>query len=230
MPNFLREHIARTVAAQRAHPQAAPAVGQIRALSAVNTINGQNSRPLGRNVGVLLGAHLGGKRWQGWLVTADTSYATDRDLLIEEDDGPSDPQAGMVMTRLALRVIIQGDEPIFAKLSPARLGAVIALAEAPAGGEPMPPDRDTSLPATWMPSMSASPARRWATPTTRATPTVLCTSNWLMKCPQRRRPSRRRPRKSPPVAASSVGCWAPTGHQPRSWRLWSHSLWFRACG
>jgi len=139
MPNFLREHIARTVAAQRAHPQAAPAVGQIRALSAVNTINGQNSRPLGRNVGVLLGAHLGGKRWQGWLVTADTSYATDRDLLIEEDDGPSDPQAGMVMTRLALRVIIQGDEPIFAKLSPARLGAVIALAEAPAGGEPMPP-------------------------------------------------------------------------------------------
>lgn len=139
IPNFLREQIARTVAAQAAYPPAAPAVGQIRALSAINTAHGQNSRQLGRNVGVLLGAHLAGKRWQGWLVTADTGYASDRDLLIEEDDGPADPQAGMVMTRLPLRVIIRGDEPIFARLSPARLGAVIALAEAPAGAEPVPP-------------------------------------------------------------------------------------------
>jgi hypothetical protein len=139
MPDFIREHIARTVAAQLAHLPSAPAVGQIRALSAVNAINEQNSRPLGRNVGVLLGAHLGGKQWQGWLVTADTNYATDRDLLIEEDDGPADPQAGMVMTRSPLRVIIHGDEPIFAKLSPARLGTVIALAEAPAGAEPISP-------------------------------------------------------------------------------------------
>lgn len=139
MPDFIREHIARTVAAQLAHLPTAPAVGQVRALSAVNAINGHNSRPLGRHVGVLLGAHLGGMRWQGWLVTADTNYATDRDLLIEEDDGPADPQAGMIMTRLPLRVVIEGDEPIFAKLSPARLGAVIALAEAPAGAEPVPP-------------------------------------------------------------------------------------------
>lgn len=138
MPNFLREHIARTVAAQAAHPSAPPAVGQIRAISAVNTIEGQNSRPLGRNVGVLLGAHLGGKRWQGWLVTSDTDYATDRDLLIEEEDGPADPQAGMIMTRLPLRVMLQGNEAIFAKLSPARLGTVIALAEAPVGAEPLP--------------------------------------------------------------------------------------------
>lgn len=139
MPDFIREHIARTVAAQLAHVPSAPAVGQIRALSAVNAINKQNSRPLGRNVGVLLGAHLGGQQWQGWLVTADTDYATDRDLLIEEDDGPADPQAGMVMTRLPLRAIIPGDAPILAKLSPARLGAVIALAEAPDGAEPIPP-------------------------------------------------------------------------------------------
>lgn len=139
MPDFIREHIARTVAAQLAHVPSAPAVGQIRALSAVNAINKQNSRPLGRNVGVLLGAHLGGQQWQGWLVTADTDYATDRDLLIEEDDGPADPQAGMVITRLPLRAIIPGDAPILAKLSPARLGAVIALAEAPDGAEPIPP-------------------------------------------------------------------------------------------
>ncbi|WP_374328027.1 hypothetical protein [Azonexus sp.] len=139
MPDFIREHIARTVAAQLAHVPSAPAVGQIRALSAVNAINDRNSRPLGRNVGVLLGAHLGGKQWQGWLVTADTDYATDRDLLIEDDDGPADPQAGMVMTRLPLRAIIPGDAPILAKLSPARLGAVIALAEAPTGAEPIPP-------------------------------------------------------------------------------------------
>lgn len=138
MPDFLREHIARTVAAQAAYPSAPPAVGQIRAISAVNTIERQNSRPLGRNVGVLLSAHLGGKRWQGWLVTADTDYATDRDLLVEEEDGPADPQAGMIMTRLPLRVMLQGDEAIFAKLSPARLGAVIALAESPVGAEPLP--------------------------------------------------------------------------------------------
>ncbi|MBF1165547.1 MAG: hypothetical protein HXL68_10960 [Dechloromonas agitata] len=138
LPDFLREHIARTVAAQAAYPSAPPAVGQIRGIATVNTIEGQNSRPLGRSVGVLLGAHLGGKRWQGWLVTADTDYASDRDLLIEEEDGPADPLAGMIITRLPLRVMLQGDEPIFAKLSPARLGAVIALAEAPVGAEPLP--------------------------------------------------------------------------------------------
>lgn len=139
LPDFLREHIARTVAAQAAYPSAPAAVGQIRAISSVNTIQRQNSRPLGRNVGVLLGAHLGGKRWQGWLVTTDTDYATDRDLLVEEEDGPADPQAGMIMSRLPLRVMLQGDEAIFAKLSPARLGAVIALAESPLGAEPLPP-------------------------------------------------------------------------------------------
>jgi hypothetical protein len=94
---------------------------------------------LARNVGVLLGAHLGGKRWSGWLVAQEVDYASDRDLVIEADDGPVDPVAGMVQTWNPVRVLIDGKERILGKLSPLRLAAVMALAEAQqAGGDARP--------------------------------------------------------------------------------------------
>lgn len=133
LPEFIADLIQRQAAARQAHPQAPPAVGQIRCLSSVPAAAGE-SRPLTRNVGVLLGAHLDGKRWSGWLVAQEVDYASDRDLVIEADDGPVDPVAGMVQTWNPVRVLIDGQERILGKLSPLRLAAVMALAEAPQVG------------------------------------------------------------------------------------------------
>jgi hypothetical protein len=133
LPDFIANLIQRQAAAREAHPQAPPAVGQIRCLAAVPNAAGE-SRPLVRNVGVLLGAHLGGKRWSGWLVAQEVDYASDRDLVIEAEDGPVDPVAGMVQTWNPVRVLIDGRERIFGRLSPLRLAAVMALAEAPQAG------------------------------------------------------------------------------------------------
>lgn len=129
MPDFISDLIERQAAAFQAHPPAPPAVGQIRCLAAI-----PEGRPLGRNVAVLLGAHLGGKRWSGWLVAQEVDYAADRDIVIEADDGPADPLAGMVQTWNPVRVLIDGQERILAKLSPLRLAAVMALADAPQAG------------------------------------------------------------------------------------------------
>lgn len=133
LPEFIADLIQRQAAARQAHPQAPPAVGQIRCLSSVPAAAGE-SRPLTRNVGVLLGAHLDGKRWSGWLVAQEVDYATDRDLVIEADDGPVDPVAGMVQTWNPVRVLIDGQDRILGKLSPLRLAAVMALAETPQAG------------------------------------------------------------------------------------------------
>lgn len=129
LPDFIADLIERQAAAFQAHPTAPPAVGQIRCLAAI-----PEGRPLGRNVAVLLGAHLDGKRWSGWLVAQEVDYASDRDLVIEADDGPADPLAGMVQTWNAVRVLISGEERILAKLAPLRLAAVMALADAPQAG------------------------------------------------------------------------------------------------
>lgn len=136
LPDFITDLIERQAAAFQAHPSAPPAVGQIRCLDAIS-----EGRSIGRNVAVLLGAHLDGKRWSGWLVAQEVDYATDRDLVIEADDGPADPLAGMVQTWNPVRVLISGDERILGKLAPSRLAAVMALADAPqacAGVKPKP--------------------------------------------------------------------------------------------
>lgn len=133
LPDFITDLIQRQAAARVAHPQAPPAVGQIRCFSSVPAAAGE-SRPLARNVGVLLGAHLDGKRWSGWLVAQEVDYATDRDLVIEADDGPIDPIAGMVQTWNPVRILIEGQERILGKLPPLRLAAVMALAEAQQAG------------------------------------------------------------------------------------------------
>jgi hypothetical protein len=129
LPDFITDLIQRQAAAREAHPPMPPAVGQIRCLAAI-----PEGRSLDRNVGILLGAHLDGKRWSGWLVAQEVDYASDRDLVIEADDGPVDPVAGMVQTWNPVRVLISGDERILGKLAPLRLAAVMALADAPQAG------------------------------------------------------------------------------------------------
>lgn len=139
LPDFITDLIQRQAAASQSHATEAPAppaVGQIRCLASI-----PEGRSLGRNVGILLGAHLEDKRWSGWLVVQEVDYATDRDLVIEADDGSIDPLAGMVQTWNPVRIPIDGQERILGKLAPLRLAAVIALADAPqvgGGAKPKP--------------------------------------------------------------------------------------------
>lgn len=128
MPGFLSELVRRRVASQEAFPPAPPAAGQIRRFAYIPE-SGQPGRMLGRAYGILLGACLGGRRWSGWIVAQEADYASDRDLLLEEDDGPVAPEAAMIQTWNPVQVQLQGDEAILGKLSPRRLAAVLALAD-----------------------------------------------------------------------------------------------------
>lgn len=126
MPAFLADMIRRKVASQQSFPPSAPAVGQIRVLTEASFAG--DRPPLAQTVSVLLGAHLRDRTWSGWIVAREVDYATERDLVLEEEDGPLSPESGMVQTWNPVRVIVGGGERILGKLRPARLGAVIGLA------------------------------------------------------------------------------------------------------
>ena len=128
IPPAIADLIRRRVAADQAFGAEALAVGQIRALLKVPDETGPGTRPLRRTFGILLGASLGGARWRGWLVAQEVDYATDRDLVIESEDGPCSPEAGMVQTWNEISVALDGSEPLLGKLSPQRLEAVVCLA------------------------------------------------------------------------------------------------------
>jgi hypothetical protein len=132
IPPAIADLIRRRVAADHAFGPEAPAVGQIRALLEVPNETGPGTRPVRRTFGILLGASLGGARWRGWLVAQEVDYATDRDLVIESEDGPCSPEAGMVQTWNEIGVTLDGSEPLLGRLSPQRLEAVVCLA----GGVP----------------------------------------------------------------------------------------------
>ena len=129
IPPAIADLIRRRVAADQAFGTEALAVGQIRALLKIPDETGSGTRPLRRTFGILLGAHLGGARWRGWLVAQEVDYATDHDLVIESEDGPCSPEAGMVQTWNEIGVALDGSEPLLGKLSPQRLEAVVCLAD-----------------------------------------------------------------------------------------------------
>lgn len=68
------------------------------------------------------------QEWAGWLVSPDLDYATDRDVLIEPQDGPSDPLAGMIQAWNPLTAQVPTCPRILAKLSEYRLNIVREVA------------------------------------------------------------------------------------------------------
>lgn len=128
MPAFMQELVRRRVEADAAYPPQAPAVGQVRRLDAVPGLDGAG-RVVGRSFGVLLGASLGARRWSGWLVAQEAEYASERDLVLQEDDGVADPVAAMVQAWNPVEVVLRGDEAIIGKLPAATLGAVARLGD-----------------------------------------------------------------------------------------------------
>lgn len=128
MPAFLADMVSRRVASQAAFPPEDLAAGQIRHLARIPKVDGKG-RSLGRSFGVLLGACLGGQCWSGWMVAQEADYATDRDLVLQTEDGPFSPEAAMVQAWNPVRIWLRGDEAILGKLAPRYLGAVSSLAE-----------------------------------------------------------------------------------------------------
>lgn len=136
LPPAIADLIRRRVAADQAFGTEALAVGQIRALLKIPNESGAGSRPVRRTFAILLGASLGGARWRGWLVAQEVDYATDRDLVIESEDGPCSPEAGMIQTWNEIGVALDGSEPLLGKLSPQRMEAVVCLStRAPPAGD-----------------------------------------------------------------------------------------------
>lgn len=66
--------------------------------------------------------------WHGWLVSSEADYACWWDFVLQEEDGPCEPEAALVQLWNPLRVYLPMAERIVGRLAPSRLQAVRALA------------------------------------------------------------------------------------------------------
>ncbi|MHB1591756.1 MAG: hypothetical protein ACYCTW_09525, partial [Sulfuricella sp.] len=66
--------------------------------------------------------------WQGWPVSADTDYASSWDFVLQEQDAPFDPEAGMVQVWNPVRLYLPMAGRVVAELRSERLYAVRAMA------------------------------------------------------------------------------------------------------
>ena len=66
--------------------------------------------------------------WSGWLMAAEIDYATDWDLLLEEDDAPYDPSVAMVQVWNPVQVYCPTASAALGELRPSRMAAVRDLA------------------------------------------------------------------------------------------------------
>jgi hypothetical protein len=90
----------------------------------------------GAVVGVLLDHQVQDKRWMGWLVASESSWASAFDVLLEPEDEPFEPLFGVVQTWNPL-VLEQSDTiqaQVVAELSTARLASMKAVAQECAAG------------------------------------------------------------------------------------------------
>lgn len=126
MPARLRELVQRRVAATQTRQPLA--VGQIRGLVRVPGAEA-GGRALGKTCAVLLERWLGGHYWACSLVAQEAAYATDRDLVLQENDGVLAPEAAMVQAWNPVEVALSGDEVLLGTLSPAALRAVSILGD-----------------------------------------------------------------------------------------------------
>ncbi|KAF1856335.1 hypothetical protein Lal_00037375 [Lupinus albus] len=126
IPGHLLELVQRRVAAtQRKLPLA---VGQIRAVVRVPGAQA-DGRALGKTCGILLERWLGGRYWAGSLVAQEAAYATDRDLVLQDDDGLVAPEAAMVQTWNPVEMELTGDEVLLGTLTPTALRAASILGD-----------------------------------------------------------------------------------------------------
>lgn len=121
LPPAIADLISRTVLAQQIGMQR-PVTGDIVLIST------KTSSPVAFCLRAEGARSDAGKRWQGWLASSEVDYATDKDVLIEPDDGVADPIAGMVQTWNPLTLEVPDVVRILARLSPYRLSIIEEVA------------------------------------------------------------------------------------------------------
>lgn len=139
MPEWLAERVARRAAARAAPFAVGHAAGQVRLVDRVVGPNGPLDFDLPRPLAVCLDAPYPGRRdiWHGWLVGAETDYATEWDVLLTEEDGPTDPLAGMVQMWNPVYAYLPSTGRVLAQLDPERVTALHAVAAEFLSGAPV---------------------------------------------------------------------------------------------
>lgn len=129
VPAFIALKIRQRVASQQAAFSLTPAPGKIM------RFDGEEERVPPQCV--LLDREISSDIWRGWLVSAETDYASNRDVLLEPQDEPFDPIASMVQTWNELKVDVRKAGRVLAHLSEERLEAIreVARGECEDGGK-----------------------------------------------------------------------------------------------
>jgi tetratricopeptide (TPR) repeat protein len=129
MPAFLEDLIRRRQAHRDAQFSPKPRAGQILR---VDEVIGPQGWDLPQPLAVLISEpdpqDPSGRIWSGWLCASETQYAGYWDLLLEPEDEPFDPLAGMVQIWNPVYVYLPSTSLVLAELRPERLSAVRALA------------------------------------------------------------------------------------------------------
>lgn len=128
MPAFIRDKVRKRIATREAHFDTQPTAGQIWRFDGSQN----NLAPLC----VLLDHPKSGNVWSGWLVSPETDYASNQDVLLEPQDEPFDPLAAMVQTWNPVSVDISKGSKVLALLTTERLAAMreVANGESEVGG------------------------------------------------------------------------------------------------
>jgi hypothetical protein len=131
LPSFLEELIERRLAARNCYASSSiPNPGQILRLDQIIGPDKNVVQDLSSPLAVLIEKSAQTKnRWQGWMVASETDYAGYWDMLLEPEDEPFDPLAGLIQIWNPVQVYLPSEAPVLAELKPARLQAVRALAE-----------------------------------------------------------------------------------------------------
>ena len=142
MPAFIRDSIERTVAA-RAIKDAPVESGAVVLVTELYGEHGQVTEQLRCPIAFCLDAKKVARgdisEWTGWMVSPDCDYATEKDILLEPDDGPFDQAAGMVQAWNRLTLKIPSRPRVLAKLIDYRLSIVREVeAEGPTDIPPRP--------------------------------------------------------------------------------------------
>jgi hypothetical protein len=127
MPQYLKDEIARSIAAREAAFDTSPQSGQIRLITEVIGPEGPTGMDLGRPLAVCLSRpypDMPEEIWHGWLMPAEVDYANYWDILIEESDGPCDPLAGMISLLTPVYIYLPSTDRVVGQLSPERMAAV----------------------------------------------------------------------------------------------------------
>ncbi|MBM3535667.1 MAG: hypothetical protein FJX60_21860 [Alphaproteobacteria bacterium] len=130
LPAHLRDLVQRRAAVAQAKFDPIPAAGQIVEVIAIKTPRqGQLDWVMQVPLYVLLDAPAeSANLWHGWLVSGETDYATSWDFVLQEQDAPFDPEAGMVQLWNPVRIYLPMASRVVAQLRLARLQAVRSLA------------------------------------------------------------------------------------------------------